>query len=412
MHIPFRIAASSLVFAAAVVPTAFAAPSNEALSSCVASMPAGTLEASADASLSSVAQSAPIAFAIRIRNTSSSTISHISIAGQVSAASSTRVRLASDNIATDLTLKAGESKTYSYVWRVPGDQQPGAYAFTPVVSIDGAQQHVPAHEFTVVGEDVGSVAIVDGIGVGGKALPAPDLTYYSAPGSTLELTLPVRNARSLDQMVAVTWRLYRGSAVVDMQTHVQLVRHGETAQDRFVPELPDDTGVYTVEAEASVGTAPIGATSWSFVRGKAGVPYVDSFGEASGGTRTLTACVRSELGAPIGAYTLSLRVQPEGLDTLTARLTGASLEREYTGALMRGGSALSLRVPWTIGEYRAAIEIRDAHGKLVGSDTISVTCAGACGRSSETIGVVLLILGVLGSVFTYRLRRISKNMHI
>jgi hypothetical protein len=366
---------------------------------------AGTnsLSASIESDLDSTAQSASIAFSVSLQNTGPQKIEGFSVHAHILPEEERFLGAGTYLLADNLSLEVGETEVVPFVWKVPTEQQPGKYEVQIVTTLSNGVHGVMSqgHSFTVVGEEVGSIAFAQALLIDGQVSPlgAPVLVQTA----NIPITAIIENTRKLDEITTVTWNLYRGGGydeenLIHSQTETVVARAGERTPVRYVPSLAPATSRNYLTITATHRDEVVSEAGTILVQGDLATPHILAVGSTHDGRAY--ACFGSLAGTFTKDTRLVLRTVPVGLGVLS-RLLGGGKKVSYAGELPRGEHALTLPMAKVGIGFNIVAEVYQGD-KLIDAVSASHSCGGACRYMSLLVFVLILLAAVVGGAITHR----------
>ncbi|HYE22997.1 MAG TPA: hypothetical protein VEA92_00920 [Candidatus Paceibacterota bacterium] len=414
------------------LPARLTAP--EGLTSCFETYRFGSVYADLAPSLTEASQSSSLAFSGTITNENPYPVSDITIWAKVF-----KVRtegkdingpdvLAWEAVATDLTLKAGETRPLSYEWFVPADAEPGNYQLaTYVTNFDRFELSGLTftddivgmkNEFTVVGDSMGAVRFdKDGVTVADRTF------YFAAYPPTLPrdtesvpVVATIVNTTPAPYFGTVTWKLHywdriTNRTLISESTEEVQVNPNETATVSYTVDDTDHAVYYLVgELETELGSKSI--IGVRFVREgvqEARLNFVTGTPDPESGKGVAVACIHATNYTPVENGRIELSARRSGLfyDLLAPFGIGDLGFKKYEGLISSEIYALEMPLTAAAASYVVSAKLYQGD-ELV--DQVSVPyCEGDKCASMiwvyVSVGLILLSLIGIGVYVLLRRRR-------
>ena len=286
-----------------------------------------------------------------------------------------------------ITLRAGESRPFSFVWNVPPDAQPGDYRM--VSFVDGSQQFSllgltftddivgDSFDFSIVGHDFGTVRFgKESVHINGQPF------YFAAfppqvDASTTDVTVTANIANTATEPTAaqVSWKLYYWDSTIPAHLLTNETKQyiiGAKSSGAVSFTITDTTHtVYYLVGELTEHSGSKSVIGVRFVRSGVSMPRlafvgVNSYPVAT--SSTAFTCIHSTNNTEVENATLTLSVLTKGFFGTTTVIS-----KTYRGAIPGDMLAFALPFATKLSSFSIAAELYQ-NGKLVESKIVPYRC--------------------------------------
>lgn len=324
-------------------------------------------------------------------------------------------------LAENISLKAGEEKTFTYTWLIPATLEPGNYQMASFVVSHGRFNMAGLAfstdvvgsllNFSVVGENFGSVrfdntkTILNGIQFHGAIFPPKSDT----PDDGVPLTATINNTSARAVIGKVHWKVYswdnmrEENLVSESTTEFSVAPSSSSTVDFKVTDAEHTVYFVVGELIPDGSEVPTSVLQMRYVQIGEGAPTLPRIGflgvtdyPAEKDQTKAFACVHSSGDHAVPGGRVVLSVVP--LDPIDRLLNSGSFgETTFTGDIPGAMSAVSL--PFTAGTNNFAVRV-DLYtdDKLIDSVTRVYACEPTETEDCKTVSTTQIIIGAVGII--------------